>query len=210
MNRFLIPTLIVLVFLGTLGTLFTRKGTSKEKISPTNRPHIVQRSPLVADFYRRAQSDLTSEGIGFSTQQYVSELSSDKQAEIARAIIDDPDERLSTFGISLLIGLGYEDEAIPKLAKMITASRDLTGVGYAWIHSNDKLLALRMTLKISRHLLDRLDELPAEERKRAELFLCQDGFGTRIHECSKTAIVERLQMMEEILRKEQGRTEGQQ
>src|SRR5438309_1560229 len=123
-RAFILSALTILIFLSVLLSLFIKKGASEEKVLSTSQSQISQQSPLVAEFYRRAQKDLTSDGVGLSTQQYVSMLSSDKQAEIARAITGNPDERFALFGISLLIKLGHEDEAVPAVAEMVVRGND--------------------------------------------------------------------------------------
>ncbi len=77
-KRVLIPTLIILIFLG--GLLFVSFQTGIPQIFwkvQKQRENITQKpkhSPLVTEFYRRAQNDLTPEDVGFSAQQYVSKL----------------------------------------------------------------------------------------------------------------------------------------
>lgn len=163
-------------------------------------------SPLVTEFYRLAQKDLTEDGVGSSTYLYVSKLPRKDQLTVARATADDPDPRLDSFGLNLLIQLGYEDEAVPKFAKMVAAGRDLTGFGWMWVHLDDNLLATRMYVKISRYLLDHSEEIRGEELEHAKSFMCQDGLGETIHGCSKMAIIERLEKIEMTMPKRPDQT----
>src|SRR5215813_170061 len=93
-----------------------------------------KRSLLLTEFHRRAQEASSAEDISSSAQLYVAQLPLSDQVILARALIDDSDFRFSSFGISLLIDLGYEDEAVPRLARMVADGRDLLMFYWAWIH----------------------------------------------------------------------------
>jgi hypothetical protein len=152
------------------------------------------------------QKDLTDDSVGSSTQLYVSNLPREDQLTIARATADDPDSRLNSFGLNLLIQLGEEDEAVPKFAKMVVAGHDLSGFGWMWVHRDDNLLAIRMYVKISRYLLDHFEQMRGKELEHAKLFMCQDGPGELIRDCSRMAIIERLVKIEMTIPKRPDQT----
>lgn len=184
MNRSaIIFGLVVFVLLvGLLLALFFQKGTTEpfaetphKEDRPMGQSHIVVQSPLVDEFYRRARSDLTPEGIGASTIEYLSGLSSGEQLKIAEALVEDPDVRLSSLGIKLLIELGYEDDAVQPLAHFVAAGGDLTAFVWGWMHSGDSAIADRMLGKLRRYFVDHLDEFGEEERKRINQLLREKG-----------------------------------
>ncbi|MGB8509729.1 MAG: hypothetical protein WCD76_15195 [Pyrinomonadaceae bacterium] len=163
-------------------------------------------SQLVKEFYRLAQKDVSEAGLSSSIRLYVSKLPQEDQLTIARATADDPDPRFNSFGLNLLVQSGHEDEAVPKFARMVAANHDLTGFGWMWLHGEDDLLATRMYVEISHYLLDHSEELHGEELERANLFLCQDGFGAPLRHCSRAAVIERLQKIEtSVLKRGQSR-----
>ena len=156
-----------------------------------------ERSSSTAEFYRLARVDLTAEGAGIAAIRFARALPVAEQLEIAREIVGDPDPLFNSLGITLLIELGEEYEVADHLASMVIAGRDLTTFYWSWLHSGDETLTSRMYVAISHRLLDRWDEFRAEEQRRAQVFLCQDGFGEPIREYSKEAVLERLRKVEE-------------
>ncbi len=158
-----------------------------------------EHSSSTAEFYRLVRADRTAEGAGIAALRYVRGLPAEEQLEIAREIVDDPDPLFNSLGITLLIELGEEYEVADHLASMVIAGGDLTTFYWSWLHSGDESLTSRMYVAISRRLLDRWDEFRAEEQRRAQVFLCQDGFGEPIREYSKEAVLERLRRVEESI-----------
>ncbi len=168
---------------------------------PSRTPsRISDRAPAVAEFYRLVKTEDSSDGVGSTASLYVSKLPPEEQLKVGRSAVDDPDARMKSYGVWLLVELGYEDEAVPGFAELVTVGQDLTGLGWAWAHSCDDLVGLRMYVKASYYLLARLDGLTGSEREQAEQFLCSGGVVNPIAEFSRDAVVQRLRNIEERLK----------
>ena len=128
----------------------------------------------------------------------------EEQLRVARSALNDPDARMKSYGVYLLVELGYEDEAVSGFAELVTAGQDVTALGWAWTHARDDLVAPRMYVKASYYLLDHLDGLARSEREQAEQFLCSGGLANPIAEFSRDAVVQRLRNLElELVEHEQ-------
>lgn len=174
----------------------TRSPAQPEATEPSRTPsRISDRAPAVAEFYR-----LVKTGDSLSAWLYVSKLSPEEQLKVARWAGDDPDARMKSQGVFLLVELGYEDEAVPGFAELVTAGHDLTALSWAWAHACDDLVGLRMFVKASYYLLAQLDGLTGSEREQAEQFLCSGRVVNPIAEFSRDAVVERLRKIEERLK----------
>ncbi len=168
---------------------------------PTGTPSRIADQPTaVAEFYRLAKAEDSLDGVGHSARLYALTLASEEQLNVARSAVNDPDPRVKSYGVGLLVGLGYEDEAVPAFAGLVTVGQDLTALGWAWTHSDDDLVGLRMYVKDSRYLLAQLDGLTGSDREQAERFLCGGGVGNAIAEFSRDAVVQRLRGLEERLK----------
>ncbi len=167
---------------------------------PARTPsRISDRAPAVAEFYRLVKAEDSPDGVGHSAWLYAFKLPPEEQLNVARSAVNDPDARMKLYGVHLLVELGYEDEAVPGFAELVTAGHDLTALGWAWTHSRDHLVGPRMYVKASYYLLAELDGLTGNEREQAEQFLCNAGLGNSIAEFSLDAVVQRLRNLEEEL-----------
>ena len=181
----------------------TRSATQPEatRDEPSRTPsRISDRAPAVAEFYRLVKTEDSSDGVGNSAWLYISKLPPEEQLKVARWAGDDPDARIKSYGVYLLVELGYEDEAVPGFAELVTAGHDLTALGWAWAHACDDRVGLRMYVKASYYLLGQLDGLTGSEREQAEQFLCSGRVVNPIADFSRDAVVERLRKIEERLK----------
>ncbi len=128
---------------------------------------------------------------------YLDGLSSESKIKAARFAVADKDQRISILGIQMLVESGLFDEAVPCLAARVLADDDLTAFGYAWAHSDEPQLAVRMYLKISRYLLARFDSLNDMQKTKAKNFI-RSNLGRRfwIKEFSVAAAEQRLSQIE--------------
>jgi len=164
-----------------------------------------QTTPQVQEFYRIIHFELDRDGECKAAQEYLDRLSPREQLNVARAIIDDPDARISYFGDSLLIARGHLDETIPSLAAIIASGRDemqLKGrIGYDWLHSDDELLFLRMLISLSNYFLAHLDKYRSEERSRVEHFLMGGMLNKSPQPFSRKGAQRRVAELERALQK---------
>ena len=88
------------------------------------------------------------------------------------------------------------------------AQTQLNGrMGYDWAHDDDDTLAMRMMLRISRHLVAHLDGYDADERRNAQMFLV----GPRAPftaEAARRRIDEMEAKLQEIIRRTDPPTSG--
>ncbi len=161
---------------------------------------ISKRAPAVAEFYRLAKAEDSPDGVGHSARLYAFKLPPEEQLNVARSAVNDPDARMKSYGVGLLVELGYEDEAVPGFAGLVTAGQDVTALGWAWTHARDDLVGLRMYVKASHYLLAQLDGLTECDREQAKQFLCGGGVVNPIAEFSRDAVVQRLRNLEERLK----------
>lgn len=169
----------------------TRDEPSKNSISN------VGSGPTVAEFYRLANAEDSSDGVGYSARRFVTELPPEEQLRVARSLVNDP--AMKTYGVFLLVELGNEDEAVEGFAELVVAGQDVTALGWAWAHARDERVGPRIYVKASYHLLAQLDGLTGSEREQAERFLCVVGDVNPIEEFSQDAVVQRLRNFEERL-----------
>jgi hypothetical protein len=97
-------------------------------------------------------------------------LSESERLELARALATDADPYVSSLGASLLFTRGAVDEAVPVLAAAIArgqASRIYLARGY----KGDTTVYGRITIKISRYLLERWDSFQGQERTNVQQYL---------------------------------------
>ena len=160
----------------------------------------VRSGPTVAEFYRLANAQDSSDGVGYSARLFVTELPPEEQLRVARSLVNDPDSHMKMYGVFLLVELGYEDEAVGGFAELVVAGQDTTALGWAWAHARDDLVGGRMYVKASYHLLGQLDGLTGSEREQAERFLCDAGLVNPIAEFSRDAVLQRLRNLEERLK----------
>ena len=201
MRKFIIGMINLLIALPIIGGILyfqLSKGPPLQNI-----PQVESGEPSskqVQEFYRILRSELAAGGDGSHAREYILALPLDQRLEAARAIASDPDLQISTLGMTLLIEACHEDEAVPTLAAMVANGQDLTPIGYSWAHSEDKALALRMYIKISRYLLVHLENYRGEQRKRVEQFLSDGGVVNPLKTFSPDAVEQRLKEFEAKLR----------
>jgi hypothetical protein len=154
-------------------------------------------------FRRRALQELVKPGAEDAPEAraYLAGLAPDRRRTVAQAVATDADRRLSAIGIDRLVSDGFEDDAVPALARRVAEGDDLTGFGYQWAHGEDESLALRMYVKIGRHLLAHLDGYAPAERAPVERFLMDGGFAQPLTAFSKAAVEERLARIAERAKK---------
>lgn len=134
-------------------------------------------SELVEKFYSIYREEKDPELRHYKIKEYIRSLDAKSRLKVARKIIEDPYAVISYYGANILIEEGYEDEAVPVLADMITSGRDKTkdekgiehewGFGYDWMHHEDETLLRRMLFKIFRYFIANLERYTDQERTRA-------------------------------------------
>jgi len=129
---------------------------------------------------------------------YLEGLSPDTRRRVALAAAAESDARLAALGIDRLMMDGFEDDAVPALARRVAAGDDLTAFGYVWAHGDDASRPLRMYVKIGRHLLERLEGYPPAERVPVERFLIDGGFAGPLPAFSRPAVEARLARIEAL------------
>lgn len=139
-----------------------------------------------------------SEGL-YRAWNYLANLPLQLRLDVARIMAVDVDQWLSGIGIQTLVNAGYPDAAVPALSARVARGDDLTRLGYAWTHSYDRYLVLRMYLKVCRYQLARLDSFDTAQRKNVEEFLSDAGFIPRLAEFSPEAAEQRLAELEAII-----------
>lgn len=160
----------------------------------------VEQSAEVAAFYRIARVELArpeAEGAP-RAREHLSGLPPGQRPAAARIIAQDPDARLNSIGIDSLVADGFADEAVPALARRVAGGDDLTGFGFQWAHAEDDTLAVRMYVKIGRHLLHDLDGFGPAQRPHVEAFLRDGGVGEPLPEFSPAAAEARLARIEAL------------
>lgn len=162
-------------------------------------------------FYALLEQEMNTETSADSAFEYLRGLSPNARLALARILSDDPDALIGYTGCQILIARGHIDEVVPSLAAMIVSGRAQTQLngrmGYDWVHSDDDTLATRMMLRISRHLLEQLDEYDADERRNAQMFLV----GPRAPftaEAARRRIDEMEATLQEIIRRPDPPTSG--
>jgi hypothetical protein len=128
---------------------------------------------------------------------YLEDLSLESRIEIARFAVADSDNYIKLIGIKVLVESGLPDEAVPALSNRVLEGDDLTAFGYAWTHSDDPQLAVRMYLKISRYLLVRYEDFDAGQKEKTERFIVSNlGRSNRLEKFSIEAAEQRLSQVE--------------
>lgn len=128
---------------------------------------------------------------------YLEELSLESRIEVARLAVADSDKYIKLIGIKVLVESGFPDEAVPALADRLLEGDNLAALGYAWTHSDDHQLAVRMYLKISRYLLARCESFDAGQKKKTKRFIVNSlGRGNRLESFSVEAAEQRLSQIE--------------
>ncbi len=160
----------------------------------------------VAAFYRAAREELALPGAEDAprAREQLAQWPPRERHGAARIIAQDSDARLSAIGIDRLMKDGFEDEAVPALARRVAGGDDLAGFGYQWAHGDDESLALRMYVKISRHLLEGLERYRGDQRVQVEGFLKDGGFGEPLPAFSRPAVEARLARIEALASRKQG------
>lgn len=166
----------------------------------------VEQPAEVAAFYRIAREELAQPGAEGAprAREHLSGLPPQQRHAAAGIVAQDPDVRLNSIGIDSLVADGFVDEAVPALARRVAGGDDLTGFGYQWAHAEDETLALRMYVKIGRHLLQDLNGFGPAQRPHVEAFLKDGGFGDPLPEFSPAAVEARLARIEALAAKRGG------
>jgi hypothetical protein len=99
---------------------------------------------------------------------------------------------------------GFLDEAVPALARRVSGGDDLTAFGNQWAHGEDETLALRMYVRIGRHLLHDLGGFGPAQRPHVEAFLKDGGFGEPLLVFSPAAVEARLARIEALAARKRG------
>ncbi len=130
-------------------------------------------------------------------KNYIDNLPLEEKVEVARIAAADANQNISIIGIHVLVESGLLDEAVPALANRVLEGDDLTAFGYAWTHSDDPQLTVRMYLKISRYLLAKFDSFDAGQKKKTERFIVSNlGRANYLKKFSVEATEQRLSQME--------------
>lgn len=130
-------------------------------------------------------------------KDYIVSLPLKSRIEVARLAVADANQNISIIGIQVLVESGLLDEAVPALANRVLEGDDLTAFGYAWTHSDDPQLTVRMYLKISRYLLARFDSFDAGQKKKTERFIVSNlGRANQLEKFSVEAAEQHLSQME--------------
>jgi hypothetical protein len=125
------------------------------------------------------------------------ELSENERADLGRALAGDGDAAVSSLGANLLFTQGLVDEAVPPLAAKI-AGGEAGRMYFAPSRLGDETLWLRMTIKISRYLLEHLDQYPGSARSNVEQYLY---FWTSLSPFSRSETERRIAAAEGTLKK---------
>jgi len=148
---------------------------------------------VVAEFYRLAGNPQQSGEIDGAALSFVAALPDADQLKVAQATALNPAASFRSYGISLLIKLRHEDDAVPKLAEMVAGGQDFTALYWGWIHSGDQSLERRMYLKLGRYFLSHADSFTTDGQRRFEEFLCQANPDGPVQPCSREGIAEKLE-----------------
>lgn len=108
--------------------------------------------------------------------QYLGSRTPDQRVGIARAMLRDSDSRVIYTGCHVLIGAGFENEAIPAIAAIEADGRaEAAGIliGYDWAHNadGDDTRAARISIKLMWYHLDRLGTYPPDQSERVKAIL---------------------------------------
>jgi hypothetical protein len=130
-------------------------------------------------------------------KDYIVSLPLKSRIEVARLAVADANQNISIIGIQVLVESGLLDEAVPALANRVLEGDDLTAFGYAWTHSDDPQLTVRMYLKISRYLLAKFTSFDAGQKKKTERFIVSNlGRANYLKKFSIEAAEQHLSQME--------------
>lgn len=125
---------------------------------------------------------------------YLRSLDRAAQLALASVLCRTTDPQYQAIAIGILLEHAQEETAARVLARQVLNGQDVSGIGFAVMHGPDPRLGIRLYVKTSRSLLMNID--------RAKSFLCMDGFGEPIDKCTKAAIEERLNRIEESINRD--------
>ncbi len=113
----------------------------------------------------------------YKAEDYMRSLDAKSRLQVARELIKDPYGPITYYGANILIKEGYEDEAVPALADIITSGRYKTkdekgiehdwGFGRNWVEHEDETFMMRMVFKIFRYFIANWERYTEQERARA-------------------------------------------
>lgn len=160
--------------------------------------------PHVNEFYRIATSEFNKGGDGSEAKRYLRELPRSEQLSVAREATAHSDLRVRKLGVVLLIEMEHADLAVPALAAMVSEGDDLKAFGYYWAHTDDPSLAVRMYIRICRHILTRFEDYQGEQRANVKRFLSDGGYANPFVDFSLSGAEDRLKTIESRLLHDEG------
>lgn len=128
--------------------------------------------PHVEAFIRHAQSDPNHSWLEEEADDYVSALPNGTRIGIAEAALQHSDPRIRLYGVQQLYELDLATRGDEAAAELLLNGADLTGLGWAWMHSADRHLLEKRIAGISKAVLARHAAMTPEQLAMAKKFLC--------------------------------------
>jgi hypothetical protein len=129
----------------------------------------------VQSFFQRVDGPGGGLWLEDESPRFIQALSPAVRGQIAERAVthQNPDVRL--FGVQQLYALGQDRRADEAAAQLVIDDVDVTGLGWAWLHSGDPTLMERRLQAIGRALTQRYPSLTPEQKRRAKKFVCDSN-----------------------------------
>ena len=134
--------------------------------------HAKPPAPPVESVFRQLQADTSDSWLEDDGAELLAKLPVGVRAEVATRALADPQPRVRLVGLQLMYELGPGERADAAAAALLADGVDITGLGWAWMHSGDPSLLERRLDAIAAALRGSYDTLDAGQRRRADAFLC--------------------------------------
>lgn len=134
--------------------------------------HAKPPAPPTESVFRQLQADASGSWLEDDGAELLAKLPVEARTEVATRALADPQPRVRLVGLQLMYELGPDERADAAAAGLLADGVDITGLGWAWMHSGAPRLMERRLDGIAAALRDRYDTLDAGQRRRADAFLC--------------------------------------
>lgn len=128
--------------------------------------------PSIEAFIRLAQSSPNHSWLEEEADEYVSALPNGTRIGIAERALQHSDPQIRFYGMQQLYELGLTTRGDEAAAELLLDGADLTGLGWAWMHSADSHLLEKRIAGISKAILAHHAAMTPEQLAMAKKFLC--------------------------------------